>query len=231
MGKKIYCWQQMQLHSLKGEQWKDIPGYKKIYQVSNYGRVRSLSRRIEPQMGLSTKAFSYVTSEKILRQKIVRKFNKTANIEYKECVVTLRKDGQAKVHMVSRLVYHAFVRPLNFQKDHLFVTHKNNDTQDNFYRNLVAISRSEAVNKAYTLKRMTSPFTDMSKQKKKAIRKKVAEGQCKAVQRISASGKVIKNYPSIKAASIELNIAAPNITGVLKGRINSARGTYWQYKK
>ena len=34
------------IKDLKGEIWKDVPGYKKEYQVSNFGRVKSLSRYI-----------------------------------------------------------------------------------------------------------------------------------------------------------------------------------------
>lgn len=31
---------------MENEIWKDIPGYAGIYQVSNYGRIKSLSRLI-----------------------------------------------------------------------------------------------------------------------------------------------------------------------------------------
>lgn len=34
------------LENLVGEIWKDIPSYEGIYQVSNYGRVKSLSRTV-----------------------------------------------------------------------------------------------------------------------------------------------------------------------------------------
>lgn len=36
---------------MENEIWKDIPGYAGIYQVSNYGRIKSLSRLIYRKMG------------------------------------------------------------------------------------------------------------------------------------------------------------------------------------
>lgn len=69
------------LKDLEGEIWKDIAGYEGVYQISNYGRVKSLPRRhistmtriIKPSMTLS--GYLYVSlknREKIKRFKIHR---------------------------------------------------------------------------------------------------------------------------------------------------------------
>ncbi|MGE0993984.1 NUMOD4 domain-containing protein [Bacillus sp. GMa5/2] len=46
---------------MQKEIWKDIPGYENIYQVSNFGNVKSLPRRIY------RKDFYYVSQEKLLK--------------------------------------------------------------------------------------------------------------------------------------------------------------------
>lgn len=50
--------------SLKDEIWKDIPNYKGLYQVSNYGRIKSLSRIINHKS-----AGKVISKEKILKIK------------------------------------------------------------------------------------------------------------------------------------------------------------------
>lgn len=34
----------LNIADIKGEEWRDIPGYDGIYQVSNYGRIKSVER-------------------------------------------------------------------------------------------------------------------------------------------------------------------------------------------
>ncbi len=45
------------------------------------------------------------------------------------------------------------------------------------------------------------------------------------------TGKIIKEYKSIKEASIDLKTVSTNINNVLKGRSKSAKGFKWVYKK
>ena len=47
------------LRVFEDEHWEDIENYEGIYQVSNYGRVKSLSRKISNGTGL------YISKEKI----------------------------------------------------------------------------------------------------------------------------------------------------------------------
>ena len=39
-----YPYQNLSLKDMKGEEWKNIPGFEDEYQLSNYGRLKSQDR-------------------------------------------------------------------------------------------------------------------------------------------------------------------------------------------
>lgn len=77
------------------ELWKDIEGYKGLYQVSNLGRIKRLETTL-----LYKGKYPRNWKEKILTQN-------TNNAGYKKC--HLSKDGKAKTPSVHRLVALAFI--------------------------------------------------------------------------------------------------------------------------
>lgn len=90
------------------EIWKDITGYEELYQVSNYGRVRSL---------------------KTLKRKVLKPV-KTSNGYY---CVTLYKNGTKVLKKVHRLVAEAFI-PNHYNLPQ--VNHKDEDKSNNIVDNL-----------------------------------------------------------------------------------------------
>lgn len=101
------------------ENWKDIVGFEGIYQVSDYGRVKSLSRYIERQNDKG-----YQVNEKILKQSF-----HTGG--YKK--VTLSKEGKTYNKFVHRLVGEVFMPNLN---DFPQINHKDEDKTNNHISNL-----------------------------------------------------------------------------------------------
>jgi hypothetical protein len=100
------------------EEWRDIKGYEGLYQVSNLGRVKSLSRTIE-----RSKYGSIFVSEKILST------NSTKGYLY----VSLCKCGKQKRVRVHRLVAEAFIP----NQDNLpEVNHKDENKENNAVSNL-----------------------------------------------------------------------------------------------
>lgn len=88
------------------EVWKDIEGYKGIYQVSTYGRVKNY--RTNKVLKLTQTAYGYLQ-------------------------VTLCKDGKQKVYKVHRLVAQAFIpNPQNKPQ----VNHIDEDKENNYVENL-----------------------------------------------------------------------------------------------
>lgn len=102
------------------EEWKDIPGYEGLYQVSNLGRVKSLARQY--QTGAHNVTISL--PEVILKTKVRR-------TGYS--LVTLNKDGVPKDAYVHRLVAQNFLA----NDDNLpYVNHKDGNPRNNHVENL-----------------------------------------------------------------------------------------------
>ena len=79
------------------EIWKDIEGYEKIYQVSNLGRVKSLSREIKHRYK------NFISKEKILKNGFRNGYK----------FVCLSKNNKIKYFSIHRLVAETFIKNLN----------------------------------------------------------------------------------------------------------------------
>jgi hypothetical protein len=101
------------------EKWKDVVGYEKYYQISNFGRVRSLDR-IE------------VNANGITRN--LKGSNKNTFIGRDGYVlITLSKNGINKAHLLHRLVAEAFIpNPNNLDE----VNHKDRNRKNCILSNL-----------------------------------------------------------------------------------------------
>ena len=96
------------------EEWKDIPGYEGFYQVSSYGRVRSVDR-IDSE--------NHFRESRIMVQNYLRGYAR----------VGLRKGEGQKMHFVHRLVANVFIpNPDNLPQ----VNHKDENPGNNFASNL-----------------------------------------------------------------------------------------------
>lgn len=81
------------------EIWKDIKGYEGLYQVSDWGNVRSLDRYTDYYLN------GVYKTKRLHRGKILKKqFNR-----YGYLIVTFNKDCTRKNHLVHRLVAEAFI--------------------------------------------------------------------------------------------------------------------------
>lgn len=104
---------------MKSEIWKDIPGYEGYYQISNFGRVKSLTRRFTRSDGKEV-----TFKERLLKPGI----NQTG---YK--YVNLSKGGRAYCARVHRLVAQSFVpNPKRFP----CINHKDENKLNNNSDNL-----------------------------------------------------------------------------------------------
>ena len=101
------------------EVWKDVKGYEGYYQVSNLGRIKSLSRKVKNHSG-----FKKVLKEKILKVHI----GKTGYY-----VVDLKKESQRKTFKIHRLIALHFIKNPNNKK---CINHINGVKTDNSLKNL-----------------------------------------------------------------------------------------------
>ena len=96
---------------MKKEYWKPVVGYEGLYEVSNWGRVKSLN-------------YNHTGKGKILKQHQCMDGYKS---------VMLYKDGKRKIILVHRLVAQAFIPNPNDYKE---VNHKDEDKTNNSVDNL-----------------------------------------------------------------------------------------------
>lgn len=112
------------------EIWKDIVGYEGWYQVSNLGRVKSVSR-VVPHKTKGGGVSNQVWPSKILRPTVT-------NHGYQ--LVVLSKQGKFRYPTIHRLVATAFV-PKPFNKP--TVNHKDGNKENNMADNLEWCTSSE----------------------------------------------------------------------------------------
>jgi hypothetical protein len=108
------------------EVWKDIEGYEGLYEVSNFGSVKSLSKKV-----VREKNGFWIQPEKILKPSITKSGY---------CHVRLYKDFNFKVFLLHRIVAKTFIaNPYNKSS----VNHKNGVKNDNCFENLEWVTNSE----------------------------------------------------------------------------------------
>lgn len=121
---------------LENEIWKDILGYEAYYQVSDMGRVKSLSRK------LYNGKVIFISKEKIL--------NTSINDGYKK--VCLYKDCVKKHYTVHMLIAIAYLNHTPDRTTKIVVDHIDNKRDNNKHSNLQLISHRENITKECMLK-------------------------------------------------------------------------------
>lgn len=110
------------------EEWKSVNGYEGYYEVSNFGRVKALNRKIVRSNGVVQN-----------RKEYIKKPIKTKD-GYLE--VGLSKNGEYKKFLIHRLVAESFV---DGYFDGAEVNHKDFDRNNNSYKNLEWVSHTDNV--------------------------------------------------------------------------------------
>lgn len=121
---------------LYAEIWKDIKNYEGYYQVSNYGNVRSITRKRE-QRHYSGGTSHYVFNGKMLT------IQKQRN---GYCTVDLHKCGKTERKLIHRLVATAFIENKNNYK---YINHKDNNPSNNRVDNLEWCTQKYNIQYAY----------------------------------------------------------------------------------
>ena len=117
---------------MQQEIWKPISGYKGYYEVSNLGRVRSVTRKIERTNPKNINLKSLFTYKgKLIPFWITKKGY---------CRCTLNIDGVKKNHLIHQLVAKEFISN-KYSKPQ--VNHKNGIKTDNRVENLEWCTNSE----------------------------------------------------------------------------------------
>lgn len=135
------------IFSKEQEIWKDISGYEGIYQVSNFGRVKSLERH----------NVNSVRQLRIVKEKYLKVFYNL--FDYRIVSLYCKSKG-AKTHTIHRLVAEAFIpNPENKAQ----INHINGIRNDNRIENLEWVTPSENTKHSYDyLRRNLKSRIDLS---------------------------------------------------------------------
>jgi hypothetical protein len=138
---------------MQEEIFKDIPNYEGLYQVSNLGNVKSLSREV-------LKKGKYISKEKIL------KGGKDKDGYY---IVSLCKDRKPKTMKVHILVAMAFLGHVPIGTNKICIDHINNIKNDNRLENLQLLTNRQNISKAFLGKKTSSQYIGVSWCKRRNI--------------------------------------------------------------
>lgn len=182
------------------EEWKDLEGYEGWYQISNLGRVKSLSRVVPTGIQNSDKKR---TKEKILRQFYIHGY----------CAVNLYKDKKMKSVRVHRLVAKAFIpNPYNYP----CVNHKDENRKNSRADNL------EWYTHQYNSSYGTLPARLSAKLKchpKMSI----------PIKQLDMNGNLIRVFQSYRDAVRHTGLNRGNLWKALNGIYTQCGGFKWQY--
>lgn len=194
------------LHDIDGEIWKDIPNYIGLYQASNLGRLKSLSRSVQ---WVGCRRYK-ITKEFIMKQSSDRDGYKILTFNIK------KKKRQFRVH---RLILLAFIGIPPIGKE--LCMHLDDNPSNNVLTNLQWGSNSENEKQAYARGRKTAPRIYGVTGSKHSSSKKVIQ--------MDMAGNHIKLHLSISEAGTYCNVKANNISSCLIGKQFTSGGYRWKY--
>lgn len=227
------------------EEWRDIPFYEGLYQVSTKGNVKSLNYRRSGK-------------EKIL--KIGKDRNGYIHL-------TLYKNKKVKCFRVHKLVALAFI-PNDNPTEKTEVNHIDENKENNCANNLCWCSHIENINHATRNERVSEkmkgkpkseehkqklrkPKSEETKQKMSVAhkekmsgennpfygkhhtdesKKKISKAISKPIIQYTKDMVFIREWDSATQASTELNLSRGNITACCKEKLKSVGGFCWCYK-
>lgn len=184
------------------EEWRPIKGHTG-YEVSNFGRIRSLPRKIQrTTLGKDT---SFIVSGKILKNRATR----VSRDNFYTYVQLKDKNGKWVNHSVHRLVANAFIpNPDNLP----FVNHKDENGRNNVVSNLEWCTNIYNINYGSAQERRASK-------------------QRKIVMQFSVDGDFIQEFASMCEAEKRTGIDKGSISNCARSRCKTAGGYIWRKKE
>ena len=198
------------------EAWSDIPKFEGVYQISSWGRVKSL-----PKKHPSITGGFYYTKERILCPR--RHTNGYLNVQ-------LCSNGVKRNYYVHRLVAIAFLKN-DHPKEYNDVNHINEDKTDNRASNLEWCAHVYNAVYGTKIERMLKCREDNGTMQTIVERRNQnrSYGAEKAVLCIDDDGCIVAEYKSLMAAFRATGVSAAKICACCKGKRNKAGGLNWQY--
>lgn len=209
-----YPFMNLTLTDIAGEEWLDIPQFDGYYLISNYGRIKALSRLIEKGM----KRY-YYSKERIVSQSLSGFYNKHIKQYTLALQVSLHYEKKVYRFMVHRLMYDIFIGNIDFEKDKLKIVHKDGDNLNNKVDNLETSDSTTIFYK--TVKNKTRPTKPTHSDK--------MYNQIGVIQ-YDLAGNVVQHFVSVTEAAKALQTKIYNLKKVLTNRIKHFKGFVLRYE-
>lgn len=190
------------------EEWRDINGYEGIYQISSYGRVKSIDRVLSNGKKRKSK-FLYI-----------HKINGYPT-------VSLCKDYKQRNYKIHRLVAQAFIPNIENKP---CIDHINCIRDDNRVENLRWVTHKENMNNPVSTAKLSSARKKYYLNEDN-LRRNRQQKHNKAVVQLSIEGEVVGEYQSIRDAQRQTGIGVSSIFNCIKQYTHTAGGFKWQYKE
>ncbi len=207
---RLYPYQHTSLEDLPEEVWKDIPGFEGYYQISTYGRIKSVARYIIR----CTQRVGFWTKDKIMVPYLSAGHNRFLNQTTYRVAIKLYKDNKAYPISVSRYVYALFVEEFDLHNSEHIITYQDGDSQNTHYANLVLTTQKQVHKTCFAKKRRLAPNVSTAR----------------SITQYDLSGKKIATYPTVQTASTAVKHSSKRIYRAVKDHSKLAAGYYWRYQ-
>jgi hypothetical protein len=220
-----YPYQNLSLVDMDNEEWKPFSELPEHYAVSNKGRIKSLTREYT-----TTDGKRYIYESQILKQRVQVFVNPVTNEEYQHLSVYTHANYTKRNFTTSRLVYEAFIAPIDTANPRLIVRHKDSNHFNNTPENLYLTDQQELqVHLMKTGRRNwligssdLSKFTHEDWMSRYDITRK-------PVSQFDLEGQFIRTFESRLDAANSVGITTPTlISSVLAGRFHTTGGYQWR---
>jgi hypothetical protein len=132
-----------------------------------------------------------------------------------------------KTISVCRLVWNAFIGKICFDDDRILIAHKDGESHNNHYKNLISGDQSFVGRLAYSRGRLIH----LSQYVNEEIIAKRAASRCKPVTQYDLTGMRMAVYPSIMQAEKKTGVMHSNISMAASGKKTQMGGYLWRYGK
>lgn len=226
--KNTWPYQNKSLKDIKGEIWREVPGFDGELLVSNYGRVKVLPRFIIHRFAPN----GFWTKERIKGQSVAQRNNNYKGDVTIHLSCIIKRDKRQMNLSIRRLVYQAFIdKDIDRKNSALwFVCVKDGNGFNCRADNLELISSSEA-----NLKKIQEgrglPINELVK--KEAYQKNFLNNlsnHAEPIKQYDLAGNLIACYPSSTAAAKATGIGRTNIGASARKTFYMAGGFVWRFE-
>jgi|GEM_PF-1157052 len=204
-----YPYQDYSLKDRKSEEWDDIPFLDGAYQISNYGRIKSLRRWLE-----RSSRGGFWISEKILKARISTQIVNKGKRKLHRLGISVSFDGKKHSLAIARIVYYLFVKKFDLEDRRLVVSYRDDNPFNIMPKNLILTTASKNMSKAYRENRRP---------------RESFGNKARPVSQYDTTGKWMCTYLSLSQAASITGIDSSNICESLNHRSTYTCGYLWRY--